>query len=237
LTPSSSPTLATVWLCTWSDRPALYVRAADAAGARRELERLELPAPACVTHAGYSATPPAHAPAEPAKPRRLVERVRPRARAALRLLAALRADWPIPSMLERPRYSDAALYDFVGNMSLALGRLAPPRRRQVERLVDLEARAAFHRSWKLNAQRAGDREAELDHDRRAADAAASARRLAKRQAVRRGLAELDAAIAGELEALEAVALWYEAWLSSEGYTEEEALRFTAAWRRILVPRL
>jgi hypothetical protein len=140
-------------------------------------------------------------------------------------------------MLERPRYSDAALYDFVGNMSLALGRLAPPIRRQVERLVALESRAVFHRSWKLNARRAGDRDAELDHARRAADAAASARRLAKRKAVRLALAELDAAIAGELEVLEAVTLWYEAWLTDNGYTEEEARRFTSAWRRILVPRL
>lgn len=236
--PASSSSI--VWLCTWSRGPApgfVYLAAPSAGDARRELLRRGLPSSATVERAGYSTTAPPAASSAPAKPRRPAERVRPRARAALRLLAAIRADWPIPSILERPRYSDAVLLDFVGNMALALGRLEPELRRQVERLVDLEARAAFHRALELNARRAGDRQAAAELRDLASGFATSARRLAKRKAIRQAVADVDAALAGELEVLASAADWFEAWLRGNGYSEEEAERFTAAWRRVLVPRL
>ena len=236
--PRHRPTSSAVWLCTWhhSGAPAAtYVDAASAAGARRELERRGLPQPDRVVYAGFSAASARSKGISKAKRRR--EIVHHRARAALRLLAAFRASWPLSSHMGTPRYSDAALRDFVGNMGLALGRLHQFDRDLVERMLDAERMAAHHQALELNARRAGDKPTQSDHRRRASDHRNTARRLAKRQAVRRSLDELDASLAGELEVLEGAALWFEARLSDFGYTEEEAARFTSAWRRVLVPRL
>lgn len=231
----------TAWLCLWRRRPPLYAVAQTAEGAAGQLVGQGLPRPAAVIRAGFTAYPNlAPAPQKPGpKPSTPSAATRVRVEGAIHVYSALRAGWPLPSLLRRPdpqRATPFVLLQFVADVGAAIERLttAPVLLRQV--VLDQSAGCRY-RAAELQARRLGEwHRADLLEERKILHFT-RAHRLRRRKEYGEAAAELEGALAGG-QAYQALAAdSFRAVLLAAGLPEGEVDALVAKCRRISRPRL
>jgi hypothetical protein len=226
------------WLCLRPGRVPRHVVAVSAEEARQACLRRHGWYPRRVKLSGYSARPPLKpiVKAGPAPRRRSQkgrERVRPLARLALVLYAALRVDWAtgtISAPSEERRYGQQSLRDFVAGVGQALELLPRYQLRAMTRYVRWQAEAW----WWQGQERT--RPAPPDARERKKDAQYQARRLGRRKACQDGMKELDEALAGALPRQVRATQQFFAALVREGFPEDDATDLSRRLNRIAVPR-
>lgn len=238
-TPRSLP----VYLALWPGRPGAYFRARTPAGAAGQAVGAGLGEPPVIHYAGYAAYPEL-----PTRKRRSAPgqaapiRVGRRAEAALTVYGLLRVDWPLGSILGRAaaehqhQASPAALRDFLADMGAAIESLTTPRH-LLDAAVHHDARAWWYKAKERQARRLGEGlRADQLADRRRAHFE-RARSLRRRKQYGQATAELDGALAGNLEAHQGVAEAFAAQLVGQGLGADDVASLVKRARRITIPRL